>query len=159
MLESLYAIYTSELKPGINIGAKEFLLWASQFWKLFIISDTYTLPGSILDRILQIDGICDIFAGRYYSDQLGVEKPNTMAIEKIICEANVRPEFIIHIGDLISKDYELCRRTGAKFILFADDKNNQREDSLSPTIYIGKCKNFQDLLQFMEKHAETNRPT
>src|ERR1051325_8085463 len=72
LLEEVDEIYASDLKPEPIPGAADFLQWASSKWPTYLICDTYTLGGVLLDRVLEADGLLPYLAGRYYSDQLGV---------------------------------------------------------------------------------------
>jgi FMN phosphatase YigB (HAD superfamily) len=111
-------IYLAALKPILVDGAEGFLRWAYLQWPLYIISDAYTLDGRTLDRVLAHDGILNLFKRTYYSDQLGVRKPNPCAVREICSSQAIRSSQLIHIGDLPERDGLLSTNSGCKFVLF-----------------------------------------
>lgn len=128
LLHELYDLYVTDLKPEPAEGAPEFLRWVSSRWPLYLISDTFTLSGSVLDRVLRRDGLFDLFRGRYYSDEVGCKKIDPQAMRAVIERENVRPSQIVHIGDLPESDGVLAERVGCRFILLGRDREASRDE-------------------------------
>ncbi len=153
LLEELYYLYTTELKPVSYPQSKKFLEWARDIWPLYLISDTYTIVGSVIDNILRSDNYFDLFIARYYSDILGVQKPNPMAIEKIIDEEKISPKQIVHIGDLWERDHKMSLLAGCKFILLIhDSKNKNKQENTENNSLLGICTSFAEVRKLLEIH-------
>lgn len=139
-------IYMTALKPELFTGAAEFVQWAKTRFRIYLISDTYVIRGETLDALLRADNLRDAFQACFYSDVVGVEKPNTAAIERIRATTQVGVGDIIHIGDHLERDYELARRAGCRFIHLCHDSHAQIPDvELAPQVFIARCYSFREL--------------
>jgi FMN phosphatase YigB (HAD superfamily) len=147
LLDRVYVLYAEELKPDLAKDAREFLEWSSRRWPVYLVSDTYTLPGSVLDEILSRDGILQLFRSRLYSDQLGCKKPDPTAIEQISKRELVPPDRILHIGDLVETDGELARRAGCRCIIVRSRHSDVASREIEDTAIIGYCR---DLIEAKE---------
>lgn len=117
LLHSIYDLYVGPLKPEPADGAREILTWAAARWPVYLVSDTYTLSGHVIDCILERDGLKDVFSGRFYSDELATEKPDILALTLISKELAIPLRSIIHVGDLLDRDGALARAAGCRCIL------------------------------------------
>jgi len=117
LLDATYELYTKQLLPHPVEGAIDFIHEVASQWPLYIISDTYTIVGNVLDRVLLEYDLLRYFKGRLYSDQLGKKKPHPISIQHIIEQETITAEDIVHIGDLEETDGELARCTGCRCIL------------------------------------------
>lgn len=124
LIDDLYAalcnVYTTSLKPVLLPGAADMVRWTNNRWPVYLISDTYTVPGETLDRVLDIDGLLPMFRRRYYSDQFGVQKPNPRSLIDISTRDNLEQADIVHIGDLIEKDLGLAIQGGCHCMLLGE---------------------------------------
>ena len=92
------------------------------------------------------DNLLDLFKFRFYSDIIGLQKPNTFAINKIRTQEKIDNDQIIHIGDLLNKDYELSRKSGCYFILLDHYKKyNSSEINLRDEQFLGICHSYTEL--------------
>jgi FMN phosphatase YigB (HAD superfamily) len=129
LLKTVYETYVGELRPELAHGGREVIEWLSARRPLYLISDTFTLVGSVLDRILMKDGLFSMFTGRFYSDQIGKQKPDSTVIRQIEALEGVSPNQILHIGDLLKTDGELARNSGCRCIIV----NRASQDEEDPT--------------------------
>jgi FMN phosphatase YigB (HAD superfamily) len=151
LIQEVNRIYTTILKPELFDGAAHFLHWASSRMSLYLISDTYTVRGETLDTILEADGLKELFRDRFYSDAVGFEKPNITSMEHIIASEAVAPRDIIHVGDLMDRDYELAKRFGCKFVLLQHSSSAPPVSGLLDyDVFVGKCSSFDELKNFLE---------
>lgn len=143
-------IYMTALKPELFAGAVEFVQWAKTRFPCYLISDTYVVRGETLDALLRADNLRDAFQECFYSDVLGVEKPNTAAIERVRTAEQVEVGDIIHVGDHLERDYELARRAGCRFIhLWHDSREQPPRAQLEPQVFIARCYSFSELQQVL----------
>lgn len=150
LLETVYRSYITTIKPEPIEGAESFLAWAADYFSLYIVSNTYSLPGILLARVLALDHLDSFFSGALFSDALGVQKPNTLALKHIAATEGCSPETMLHIGDLLDSDYELALRFGCRFVLFSSELSTERSD-LAPGVFRGKARDFSHLRQILEE--------
>ena len=150
LLDLVADIYATELKPELASGAEQFIGWAADRWPLYLISDTYTLTSSVLDRILSTDGLLTKFADRFYSDKLGCEKPSTLAITSVAARESVPAQAIVHIGDLEERDAELARRAGCRCILLQQRKPEPLSASVDGRSVIAVCRSFHEVREVLD---------
>ncbi|HYX30761.1 MAG TPA: HAD family hydrolase [Pyrinomonadaceae bacterium] len=151
VIEEINHIYTAILKPDLFMGAAEFLTWAQLEMPLYLISDTYTIRGVTLDAVLNADGLLGLFKGRFYSDAVGFEKPNVEAMRQIISSEHVNPTEVIHVGDLVDRDYELARRVGCRCILIRHKESVLPMD-LDNRVLISVCNSFTEVRRVLEEN-------
>jgi putative hydrolase of the HAD superfamily len=149
LLSELHRLYTTVLKPVPYPGAVEFVEWAASRWPLCLISDTYTIRGRTIDEILSIDRLKDAFRVRCYSDELGVQKPSPAALHHVATAFRVLPEEIVHIGDLLDRDYEMAARFGARFI-WLTHKTEEAHVPEAPRSF-PRCRSFSELTALLDR--------
>ena len=144
--------YEGPLKPSLFPNGKEFLRWASQTWPVYLICDTFTVNGEVLDSVMRTDDVLKYFKARLYSDVLGKRKPERKAIDIVTKEEHVEPEQIIHIGDLLYTDFYMARRTGSNFILIRHYGRSKPDHdwSKSPN-FLGEAESFDEVRGLVER--------
>ena len=147
LLDEIYRMYTEELRPILVGKGEETLKWLSSRASLYIISDTFTLVGKVLDRILAMDGLIDYFRGRYYSDEIGVKKAASDVMTRIESIEQVAPNQIVHIGDLLETDGALAKREGTNCIIVG--RRDHAEQKILPNSsrgpVFGFCEDFSQV--------------
>jgi FMN phosphatase YigB (HAD superfamily) len=146
-LERIDDIHRTVLKPVPVLGAVQFLRWASARFPVYLISDTYTIRGRVIDGVLEDDGLLATLKSRLYSDVIGVEKPNTRAIEIILANERVPATHLLHIGDLETRDVEMSRRAGCQSVLI-NGCSSKVQDEKTAAVY--RCSTFRELQRWME---------
>lgn len=154
MLDLTYELYANQLLPKPIEGASEFARWASQRWPLYLNSDTYVLPGMVLDQIVQKTGLFKHFAGRLYSDQLGKSKPDQTSIEMISAREGISPAEIVHIGDMLETDGHLAMLAGATGILVNAHGARQNQENLRLDAGLLFCNDLRHVRYVLERLSE-----
>ena len=147
LLEVTFNVYKKELHPRLAPSAISFLEWVTVRWPLYLVSDTFTLTGRVLDEIMSQDGIIDFFTHRFYSDEIMVKKPDPTVMEKISSEEQIKTSEIIHVGDLIETDAEFARCAGSKCIIVNGKSDDIRSSLLGypEDVILAFCKNLDEV--------------
>jgi len=124
LLNELYRIYENELKPIQLPYVENIIKSLHEKIKLFIISDTYTIKSDSIERILKKDNLDRYFIEKYFSDRIGEQKPSSKTINIIMERENIDSKNILHIGDLIEKDFKLAENSGCYFIHYSTNQEN-----------------------------------
>jgi FMN phosphatase YigB (HAD superfamily) len=117
--ESIDRIYSTALRPILLSGAPECLAWCHSQGPVYLISDTFTLTGKMLRNIMKVDGIHDKFSALFFSDEVGVKKPNPYSFRQICAREGCAASDVIYVGDDMNTDYRAAEAAGAQFILVA----------------------------------------
>ncbi len=150
LLSLIYDLYINELCPILVDFGKEFLEWCSQYFALYIISDTYTLVGKVLDKILLKYDLLKLFKFRFYSDQIAKQKPDISAIERILSIEKISSSQILHIGDRVDTDGELARVSGCNCIIVRTKiKDSINKFSGSTHMPIFYCSNLFEVKEII----------
>lgn len=145
LLNELYSIYENKLKPIPLPNVDIMLKTLSDRFKLFIISDTYTIKSGSIERILQKDKLSQFFTEKYFSDIIGEQKPSNKAIDFIKSKEGIGSKNILHIGDLIEKDYQLAENSGCYFIHYSTKEDNP----LNSSLYLFQSDDYKEIQTFI----------
>lgn len=85
-------------------------------YRLVLSSNTVMLSGEQLRLALAKTGLMDMFSHLYFSDELGVSKPNPKFFFKIQKGAQVMSKDILHVGDNLECDVRGGFKYGFKTI-------------------------------------------
>jgi putative hydrolase of the HAD superfamily len=144
-LEVVFATAILVHPPEPIEGALEAARTVSRRYRLGLISDTGVSPGSSLRALLDRHGFTECFSVFTFSDQVGVSKPERPMFETTALLLGVRPEELLHIGDLEQTDIAGAKAIGARAALFLGDHkpvpNHTRADYV-----INSWREFLDLL-------------
>ena len=154
LLTKLYEIYLTDLRPVPFPGALEFIDRTSSRWPLYLISDTYTLPGLVLDAILEHDGCRRHFAGTLYSDRIGTQKPDTSALDEVARCESCTASRIVHIGDLVERDYKLAEQSGAHCVLLRHSAEWKEKEETNPEVLLGICRDFTEVESLLKSYDQ-----
>jgi FMN phosphatase YigB (HAD superfamily) len=150
LLDAVDEIYLSVLRPTIVDGADEFLRWASSRVPVYLISDTYTIRGRLLDRVLEGDGLRQYLKACFYSDELGVEKPNPEAVNRVLTIENIPSAELLHIGDLAERDAEMSRRANTQCILVDRARTNMTLSGTEHLRGVVTCCSFHEIQRLID---------
>ena len=88
-----------EYPPPLFDGAREVLAALAERYTLAIVSDTGFASGRAQDRLLERDGIRDLFAVTVYSMDVGHAKPRPQPFLAALLSLGVAPAEALHVGD------------------------------------------------------------
>jgi putative hydrolase of the HAD superfamily len=144
-LEVVFATAILTHPPEPIEGALNAVRAVSRRYPLGLISDTGVSPGSSLRALLDRHGFTECFSVFTFSDQVGVAKPERPMFETTALLLGVRPEELLHIGDLERTDIAGAKAMGARAALFLGD--HKPAPSYTQADYvINSWREFLDLL-------------
>lgn len=85
---------------------------------LILISDTGITPGHILSEMLKSHAIFQYFTATIYSDETGVNKPNSLPFQRALALLKCDAQEVVHIGDLLPTDIKGAKGCGMHTIWF-----------------------------------------
>ena len=85
-------------------------------YKLGLISNTF-VPGEVLDKHLQREGLFEFFPARVYSCDVFVRKPNPAIFRLALNALSVPPEQVVFVGDTLVADVAGANRMGMISVL------------------------------------------
>ena len=88
-----------DFPPPLLDGAREVLGALAERYTLAIVSDTGFASGRAQDRLLERDGIRDLFAATVYSMDIGHAKPRPQPFLAALLALGVAPAEALHVGD------------------------------------------------------------
>ena len=98
-------------------------------YKTFALSNTNEIHVATMDKALKekfgTEGIKEFFTGIYYSNQLGMRKPDKEIFEFVLKKENLKPERTFFIDDK-TENVEAAKRLGIQAFRLAD-RNKLRE--------------------------------
>lgn len=101
--------------PTLKVGAQDLVRWTSERVPTVIISDTANMSGRMLREVLKRDGLLGIFAATFFSDEVGNPKPRSDLFQAAITFLNIKPKYILHVGDRVATDGLGASRSGIRF--------------------------------------------
>ena len=117
-LEKVFATAVIVYSPVPIEGAIEAVRAGAAVVPIGLISDTGVSPGSSLQYILDRHGFTGHFTAITFSDRVGVSKPHAAMFEATAGALGVKPDELLHIGDLEYTDVAGAHGVGAKAALF-----------------------------------------
>ena len=107
-----------ERPPVLIEGVRESLEQIRRRYRLGIISDVGFSPGRVLKKVLQQNGLLDLFDSLVFSDEAGCSKPHAAVFRRTAEKLSAAPDEIVHIGDLEFTDIVGAKRAGYHAIRF-----------------------------------------
>jgi len=107
-----------EHPPVLIDGAREALMELSSHYRMGIISDVGFAPGRVLKRVLEDNGLLDLFDSLVFSDEAGRAKPHIELFERTARSLATAPEAMVHVGDLERTDIIGAKQAGFRAIRF-----------------------------------------
>lgn len=92
----------------------------SENYKIGLISNTGITPGYIITKIFQKYDILKYFRVTIFSDEIGYYKPHSILFENALKKLQSKPEYSIHVGDLLHTDVKGAKDYGMRAIWFND---------------------------------------
>jgi len=122
VIENLLVPYTTvlfEVPPVLMEDARELLHGLAKDYRLGLICNTGTSPGSTLRHFLRKEGILTCFSYLLFSNEVGIAKPNPKVFEMVLRALEIKdPGQAVHIGDDPRSDINGAKQVGMKAIWF-----------------------------------------
>ncbi|NMC27566.1 MAG: HAD family hydrolase [Syntrophomonadaceae bacterium] len=118
----VYEAYTTQLRthpPEMNDGVSATLPLLAEKYKLGVICNSGTSPGSILREFMKKDGILPCFEFLVFSDEVGWAKPNPKIFQYALDNLKVKNYEAAHVGNDSSTDVFGAKNAGMKAIWLA----------------------------------------
>jgi putative hydrolase of the HAD superfamily len=98
--------------PELHAHAKEVVQELAKQYRIGLISDTGITPGRTLRKVLERHDILQYIEFCSFSDETGYCKPHPKAFSPLLEYFHVRPEEVIHVGDLLHTDVAGAKALG-----------------------------------------------
>ncbi|HUW62862.1 MAG TPA: HAD family hydrolase [Candidatus Bathyarchaeia archaeon] len=144
-LEKVFATAVIVYSPVPIEGAIEAVKAAAAVVPIGLISDTGVSPGSSLEYILDRHGFTEHFTAITFSDRVGVSKPHAAMFEATAGTLGVKPDELLHIGDLEYTDVSGAQGVGAKAALFTAANAAHANDTRADYVF----SNWQEFLEIL----------
>lgn len=118
---------------------------AAELMPVGLISDTGVSPGSSLQYIMDRHGFTAHFAALTFSDEVGVAKPQAPMFEITAKKIGVKPDELLHIGDLEYTDIAGAQALGGKAGLFTGVNSAHAENTKADYVF-NSWREFIELL-------------
>jgi HAD superfamily hydrolase (TIGR01549 family) len=115
--------------PVLIPGVAETLSHLAGRYRLGIISDVGFSPGRVLRRVLEREGILDLFDSLVFSDEAGRAKPHADVFEQTALKLEAVPPEMVHVGDLERTDIVGAKKAGYYAIRFTGATPMGEEES------------------------------
>lgn len=110
--------------PPVPIdGALEAVMTAAKRVPIGVISDVGMSPSPSITTLLERNGFLEHFTCLVFSDQMGVSKPQEPMFDAALRGLAVRPDELLHVGDLEYTDIVGANAIGATAGLFVGDND------------------------------------
>jgi len=117
--ESLFAaVYTPYISPYTQLtlplmpGAMETVQALAGRYKLGVICNTGSTPGTVLRQLLERTGLAPHFSVQTYSNEEGLAKPRPEIFLRTLARLGVPSEAVVHVGDNGGTDVAGARAAG-----------------------------------------------
>jgi putative hydrolase of the HAD superfamily len=100
-------------------GVPEELARLAPHYRLGVISDTGTTPGSVLRSLMERDDLLYCFDYLVFSDEFGRSKPHPSVFLSMLSHLEVDPREAAHIGDRRRTDVAGARGVGMRTVRYA----------------------------------------
>lgn len=96
-------------------GAHEILTYVSSLYRIGMITNGY---GDSQRKRLQACGIDGFFHSLMISDEVGVNKPDSLIFELALEDLKVSREQVLFVGDSLNDDYHGAKNAGIDFCFY-----------------------------------------
>jgi len=115
---------------------------------LGVVSNTF-IPGQVLDRHLEMEGLLELLPARVYSCDVGYRKPSRRIFRIALDRAALPPEQTLFVGNLPRPDIAGARRAGLIPIL-KDPENHHEHTRTRPR---HRIRDLRELPGLVEQYA------
>jgi FMN phosphatase YigB (HAD superfamily) len=157
VMSELVEAYVSPLldePPVLVPGAKEVLgELKRENYKIGLICNTGTTPGSTIRLLLNRLGLIDLFDVTTFSNEFRVRKPDPRIFLHTLNQLGSMPRNSLHIGDLVDVDVLGAKNVGMTAVHLAPDQSCFEEilpdcdDHIFPDYRIGQLTDLTRVLQ------------
>ena len=138
---------TLEVPPQPVNGVKNVITELFKEYRLGIISDTGYSPARILRVLLSNIGIEEYFSSINFSSEVGIAKPHPDIFRKASREMSLKPNEIVHVGDIYRTDVKGALDNGFKTIHFIGI--NTKDEEISDADF--KAKSLKEISEIINK--------
>lgn len=138
---------TLKVPPQPVNGVRKVIAGLCKDYKLGIISDTGYSPARILKKLLSNIGISECFSSLNFSNEVGVAKPHPDIFKKAAEELYLKPEEIVHVGDIYRTDVKGAIENGFNTIHFIGISN--KDEKISDAEFI--IRNLNEIPGIIDK--------
>ncbi len=163
--ENEYQFLANEFATAILVfqpepieNALEAVKFTSQFLPVGLISDTGISPGRSLLELLEIHGFTKYISSYRFSDIEGVSKPQPIMFEKTAFELGVKPEELLHLGDLEPTDIVGIKNVGGKAGLFAGINVKYMNSTIADFVFSSWDEYIDKLPSILDNHSYSEGP-
>ena len=148
-LELAWRFYKPLSKAATVVpGAEETLAaLAEKGLKLAVVSNTF-VPGSVLDRHLEIASLGDLIGTRIYSSEVGYRKPNLKIFQLALEQSGLQGRDALFVGDSPRADIFGAHRAGMITVL-RDLPRHRKKMRVAPDHHIA---DMTELLQIVDRY-------
>ena len=136
LIKELSIAYVSplfEVPPYLNPDAPKVLQWLKERNKpVGLICNTGRTPGFSLRKFLNNAGVADYFDVMFFSDEVGIRKPDPQIFQMAATKLKVKPYEIIHVGDNLKSDIWGAKNAGLKTIYFSTETGRDMTAETDP---------------------------
>ena len=144
-LAKVFATAVIVYSPVPVDGAIEAVQAAAAVVPVGLISDTGVSPGSSLQYLMDRHAFTGHFTTITFSDRVGVSKPRPVMFEVTAAALGVKPDELLHIGDLEYTDVAGAHGVGAKAGLFTGANPVHANDTRADYVF-SKWQEFVEVL-------------
>ncbi len=121
--------------------------------KMGIVSNTL-LPGRILDRHLEMEGLKEFFPVRVYSSEITYRKPKPIIFRAALAEIAAGADECLFVGDMVKTDIAGARRVGMRSVL----RRTARKQDYAAADHVIECiGDLRQLVLGQQRGAEVAR--
>jgi putative hydrolase of the HAD superfamily len=156
LLPDLIEAYVSPIladPPELVPGGKEVLAELKKgAYKIGLICNTGTTPGTTIRKLLKRFGMMDFFDVTTFSNELKIRKPDPRIFQETLDRLKSDPHDSMHVGDLISVDVLGAKNVGMTAVLLKsnlmsyDDIFPDCDQEIPPDYSIGELTDLKLVL-------------
>ena len=135
------------LLPGAAAGVRRL----ARRFRLGIISDTGFASGRAQDRLLEREGLRELFAVTVYSMDVGHAKPRPEPFRAALAALGARPDEVLHIGDIERTDIRGALDAGMRAVRL------DLITSSGPSAAEFVASTYEELVEYLEAEAADAR--
>lgn len=145
-LSSAYIKPFFEFPPHLNPCALKVLEELEELGKrIGLICNTGLTPGFALRKFLDSEGALDFFDFLFFSDEVGLRKPDPRVFQHTARKLKVAPYQVVHVGDNLRLDVWGAQRAGFKAILFDSREGKDEEAEADPNSLVALSRRLGPL--------------
>ena len=139
-----------EFRPDLVKGVHEALAVLREKYKLAVISDTIFSPGRSLRKLLDDEGLLDMFDVFIFSDEIGFSKPEAKVFHAASEGLGIELNELVHIGDRENNDIIGPKKIAMYAVLCTAVIDRGSENTQADAVFM-KYKELPKIIETMNK--------